>query len=230
MVLKLNTSICPIVEIGTYGTMLSPDYIFESESIDWEEAHADGRITEKELEYLCEASSRNFEFKRYLDAVAGYALHEIEDFLKDIRQFVKIGLANNDYETYSPREYNFYNDGMEYHVEVEQSEIDRLASELWPNREFMDWAYDTYRHRSGFISSMPFTRNEFSAAMGGKNIERALSMYLIWLLETEYIGTNGYDNPYQDSLIERFRGNNGINDFVNDVRFGEILDKIWEAA
>ena len=29
MVLKLNTDICPIVDIGTYGTFLSPDEVFD---------------------------------------------------------------------------------------------------------------------------------------------------------------------------------------------------------
>ena len=227
MILKLNTSICPIVCIGTYGTTLSPDFMFESEQREWEEALKEGRITKEELEQLSEAAWRGFNSKRYLDELGRYALHEIEGFLKDISEHVKAGLANNEYSTYSPREYNFSTDGMDYYVSVEQGELDRLANELWSDSDFMDWAYDAYRSRSGFISFMPCTRNEFNEAIKGKDVERAFSMYLMWLLEKEYLDEHGYENPYQHSLLDRFSGNHSEGEFVDDELYHAIKDKIW---
>ena len=226
MTLKLNTSICPIVCIGTYGTMLSPDSIFDGEEHDWEEAHNEGLITKEELDYLIEASWSNFDGEKYLNALGEYALHELEDFFKDNEHFIKAELASKDYATYSPREYNFSTDGMDYFVKVERPEMDRLARELRGNEEFLRWIKDTYGHRSGFISFMPFDKNDFFEALAGKDAERALSMYLMWLLKTEH-GHDCWDNPYQDNLVERFAMNNSLSEFVSDEKFNEILEKTW---
>ena len=229
MVLKLNTDICPIVKIGTYQTTLSPDFIFESEWDEWERAHKNGRVTDEELEQLKEAAWMGFDIKKYIDALGAHALHHIGEFLKDVSGFVKVKLASKDYSTYSPKEYNFRTDGMEYYIEVEQSEIDRLARELMENWEFIEWIYDTYKSRPGFMSFMPYWKDEFKEAIGGKDIESALSMYLMWLLRTEFLVGGDY-NPYQENFEEDFRSNHYEGEFIDDRTYDAITEKIWRHA
>ena len=230
MVLELNTDICPIVRVGTYQTTLSPDFIFESEWYEWDKAHEEGRITKEELEQLKEVAWMGFDFKKYLNTLGKYALDEIEEFLKDISGFVNVKLASKEYSTYSPKEYNYRTDGMKFYVEVEQSEIDWLYWLTTDNKEFLGWIYDTYKSRPGFISSMPCYKDEFVEAISGKDIERALSMYLMWLLEKEFLDEHGYGNPYQESLLEKFSGNHSEGEFINDSVYDAIIEKIWRSA
>ena len=230
MVLKLNTDLCPIVNVGTYCTTLSPDFIFESEKDRWEQACRDGRITEEELEQLKEAAWMGFDFKKYLDTIGQHAIEEIEEFFKDISEFVKVKLVNKDYATYSPKEYNFRTDGMDYSVEVEQSEINRLAKELLENREFTDWIFDTYKSHDGFISFMPYWRDEFKEAIDGKDVERAFSMYLMWLLKKEFLDSQDYYNPYQENLLEKICSNYSESEFIDDRTYDAITEKIWRSV
>ena len=176
MILKLNTSICPIVDIGTYHTALSPDHIFDSERYEWEEALKEGRITEEELGQLNEAACRGFNFKKYLDELGKHALDEIEDFFKGIEQYVKVALVRKGYSTYIPKEYNFSTDGMEYCIEVGQNEINRLAGELMGNTEFIRWIFDTYKSRSGFISFMPYNACKVVLLMAAISISSASAL------------------------------------------------------
>ena len=179
MILKLNTTICPIVCIGTYQTFLSPDYIYERDCCEYDHAFNKGLISEDELDYLHEASYKYFDFMNYLNTIGQYALNEISEFFDDINHFLKIKLANQSYEVYSPREYNFQTDGMDYFVEIDEREIDNLGTRLKGNNKFLTWIYDSYRTKSGFISFMPYTEEMFFDALAGKDIERALSMYLM---------------------------------------------------
>ena len=226
MKLELNTSICPIVDIGTYGTNLSPDNLVERDIYNGEEALKEGRITTEEFEYLCEALCENFDFKQYLNTLGRYALGYIEDFFKDVDDNVKIKLASHEYETYSPKYYNYTNDGMGFHVELERGEVDRLGGELVENKDFLDWIHKTYKHRSGFISAMPFTKTEFAEAIKGKDVERAIAMYVSWLLEKE---CGEWNNPYQERLEEDILCNFGGGEFVNgsDERFNSIIRKTY---
>ena len=226
MKVQLDTSMCPIVCIGTYGTYLSPDVLFESDRYTWDEAKDIGAITEEEYDYLHDTSSSKFNFKMFLDRLGEYALREIEGFFKDIEHIVKIKLADKVVRTYSPTYYNNATDGLEYNVEIVQSEINKIYNMIKDNYDFFEWIYETYRTRSGFISFMPYTKDDFIEALGGKDIERALSMYLMWIMHIECERKEG-STSYQYNLIESLMENNTEYEFIEDERYREIITKMW---
>jgi hypothetical protein len=138
---------------------------------------------------------------------------------------LQIRLANHEYTTYSPREYNFTTDGMDFHIEIEETELIELGKTLSNNDEFFAWIYDNYRTRSGFVSSMPYTKERFHEAINrGKDRERALSMYLMWVLETEFLNDFRDNNPYQSSLQEAVAANYTQSEFIDDERYHELSD------
>ena len=225
MILELNTSICPIVDVGMYCSRLSPDSMFDME--DYEVQKSDV-ISEEDKNYFFDNVSFSFDTKKYKELVARYAAAEIEDFFNDMRDIIKINLHGEAYID-SPTYYNYRTDWLIFDVEIDENEIQKIHDSVAGNKEFFTWA-DRYKSCSGFISFMPHKEDKYIRAISGNDLERALAMFITYMGEkncylTEHIG----ENSYQSYLEEKIFGNNSYDDFISDSKCLEILGRLRDS-
>ena len=220
MKLELSTNIMPVISVGMYGTLLDANSMYDHEE---QEIYLSDILTEEEKDYF---ASADFNIEKYKELVAKRAVEAIEEFFDDIKGTIKVKLISNE-KIRSPREYNFYTDEMDFTVEIEQEEIDKIFRATVNNKEFFEWA-KRYKSYDGFISYMPHTWNDYMKAIGGHDLERAVAMYLTYVAYMRE--KDGYIGNYYESMIENIGCNSGLLDFYDDERACEIAWKAWNAA
>jgi len=221
MKLTLNTNICPIISVGMYATTLSPDSMFT----DWKSKYINS-LSEAEIEYVDKASNDFFNLGKYKEVISSYAMEAIGDFFHDISGIVDIKLCK-ECEIYSPKHYNYDTDELSFDIEIEDSEISIITNAADADENFFIWAKSRYKPYDGFISFMPYSRTEFAKAIKGKDIERAVAMYLVYILDRDFIKHGDcveYPNEYQYKMEERFALNHEIGEFIDDTKFHEIIE------
>jgi hypothetical protein len=225
MILELNTSICPILDVGMYHSNLSPESMFNR--ID-EEIQSSDIISEEEKEYFFEEVSFLFDTKKYKELVARYAAAEIEDFFNDMRDTIKISLRGDAYIN-SPNYYNYRTDWLIFEVEIDESEIQRIRDTVQNDKDFFTWA-DRYKSYSGFSSFMPHTKDEYLRAIAGSDLERAVAMFITYMGEKNcHLTERVSENSYQSFLEEKISGNYSYDDFISDPKCLGILEKLRAA-
>ena len=217
MKLRLNTSICPIVDVGMYGSFLDPQHIFE---FDEYEIYRCDTLTEEEKEYCSNSIYMNFDTAAYKQTVAIYATEVIEDLFNDIRGTIEISLCEGA-SIYSPKFYNFDTDQLEFDVEISSSEIIKIIVRLGDEQfseKFFGWARENYKSHSGFYSFMPCEPDGYTVAIEGQDLERALSMYLSYLLRDCIDESQCY-------IADKIVGNCSLCEFVDDKKFAELYER-----
>ena len=224
MKLTLNTNLLPIVDVGMYESFLSPSHVFG----DWLSAPGVFEaMTHEEIEYCETISSECFNTQAYKKLVAKYALEVVVDFFKNINDVVKVTL-HSDAQIHSPKYYNFNTDVLDFEIEIEEYEIQKIKDTVKGNQIFIKWLKETYKSYPGFICFMPRTEETFKKDIEGKDIDRALAAYFTFLLRI-YLGCSGkeeFGNEYK--LYERISSDHAIGEFVEDERFHEIMNRVHE--
>jgi hypothetical protein len=111
------------------------------------------------------------------------------------------------------------------YVEIAESEIQKIHDAVIDDVDFFTWA-EQYKSCSGFISSMPHTREEYLRAIGGKDLDRAVAMYITYIGEKNCLIPGNDGSNYQASLEEKISVNSSYNDFIGDAKCLEILEKL----
>ena len=226
MILELSTDLCPIVDVGLYHSRLSPENLFG-----WveDEVQRSDVLTEEEKDYFFDQVSFGFDSNKYKEVIAKYAAAEIEDFFNDIRDMLKVSRCG-EVSINSPSYYNYRTDWLFFDVEIDESEIQWIYDMVVDDADFFKWA-DRYKSYPGFISSMPHTKNEYLRAITGKDLERAVAMYITYIGEKNGLLTeNNRTNSYQEYLEEKISANNSYEDFIEDNRCLDILEKLRMAG
>ena len=152
MILKMNTGILPLVNPGLYGTYLGGYY----EDVPIEEQN---------------------DFKELLCDKGKDIMNEI---LKEVILTVTLGQMEVDNVTfYSPQFYNFKNDEFDFDLKV-PDDITKKIIDIVDN-DFFKWIKETYCSRSGFVSYMPYEKEKYIEAIKGKDLERSIAMFIIYL-------------------------------------------------
>jgi len=223
MKLELNTDICPIININTYGGTFSVSD--RSEGLDYEVDESKG-LSNEEKEYYSDHCT-DFDFDRYMNDLARMGIKYIWSFFDDIKHIVKVKLNEDYIKVYSPRYYNFETDYMYFEIDIEESEIEKIKNNVLEiSDEFFTWA-EKYKSRDGFISYMPHYKDEWIKAIDGKDIERAIAMYFTYILESnEDMWVDDWMTIYQENFVEYVFGNSSIEEYMEDERCLQILDKV----
>ena len=90
MRLKLNTGICPVVNVGMYESILDPRYLFDCCDSEIEAAKT---LTDEEKTYYFDTLSNKFDSKKYKEVVARYASDILKSIFSDIADRVKVELC-----------------------------------------------------------------------------------------------------------------------------------------
>lgn len=98
-----------------------------------------------------------------------------EDFLKDYDEAAKEAIENLldetefagtklfDVKREQPREYNFRDDWLVFKMNVRDDIVEWIKLNV--NDSFFEWAYDNYHSYDGFISYMPYQREDYFEAL-----------------------------------------------------------------
>ena len=177
MKLHMNTSILPLIQPGLYGTCLGDTY--------------------EELEEYY-----NEDFKQ---ALCKYGLDRMQEILNENSIKNEIGLCQIENVTFSsPRFYNYENDWFDFDLILEDEVpkqilycVENIYKEI-----FFDWIQEKYCSRSGFISFFPYTKEKYIEAIKGKDVERAVAMYIMFLINISDIDLEQYQFDFEDDVQE----------------------------
>ena len=225
MKVELNTCLLPIIDVGMYESILSPDTVFG----DWLSTPGLMDVmTKDEIDYCKEAPNQYFNIDAYKKLVATYAMEFISAFFKDIRDVVKVTVGSNAYID-SPPYYNYRSDMLCFEIVISKAKIAKIKRAARTTPGFHTWLRETYKSRPGYICAMPSTIECFIKGIAGHDIDRALAAYFTFLLRTKvgYAGNEEFGNEYK--LYEQISSNHAIDEFISDERFQAIMFKAYEA-
>ena len=179
--LKLTTNLFPIVNVGMYDSLLSPENLINDYEID----------EDKDNEYIKfdsnEYWSNLFDISKFRAEILTLATDYIKDEIKPILTGLKLGIS--DIETVSinsPRFYNFECDELYFDLIVENQfnnniidKINNLSTDELIR--FNTYLKDNYSSYDGFVS---FTSNNSLDVINNvKNYdERDISAFLNWYI------------------------------------------------
>ena len=221
MRVALNTSLLPIVNVGMYESLLSPSNIFD----DWlPSSGITASMTEDDIDYCENAVWHHFNSDAYKKLVAEYAMAFVVDFFQKIKDLVSVTLCEGA-QIHSPKEYNLRSDTLDFEIEIDENEIQKIKITTMDNQDFFTWLKNTYRSYSGFICFMPNNKESFTEDIGGSDMERGLAAYFTFLLRN-YLGCSGEEEFGAEYLLyEKISSNHGIEEFIEDKQFHEIIEK-----
>jgi hypothetical protein len=214
------------VDVGLYHSSLSSENLFG-----WveDEVQCSDVLSEAEKDYFFDNVCIGFDTEKYKKIIAEYAAAEIEDFFNDISDIVKIRRCG-DTSINSPAYYNYRTDWLFFDAEIDEDEIQWIHDMVLSDADFFTWA-DRYKSCSGFTSSMPHTKSEYLRAINGKDIDRAVAMFLTYIGEKNgFLTDRNRINNYQANLEEKISVNNSYDDFITDAKCLEILERVRLAA
>jgi len=146
MKIQLNTNLVPMFS-GTYESM-------------WEvvEYNEDGT----------EEVNVDYEHKDLMRSIAE-AYRERTDYIKSELNCPFIKKLQFDGTFYSPREYNFKTDELDFTITVDYKEMLLAVKELKDDKAFSDFLHDHYATRDGFWSYTPDNYRDILLALSDKN-------------------------------------------------------------
>jgi len=225
MKIKLNTNLCPIINVAMYNSCLSLDSRLAG--TDYNMKHSEN-TTQEERDYYC--ANDGCDIDRYKKDIADIAIEHIKAFFDDIRHIIDVKVGN-DMSIWSPRWYNFANDELDFEIEIEQPVVDKIIADVQDNDKFFQWARDEYHSYDGFISFMPYWCDEYMDAiknMNSQDFDRALSMYFMWLLTrvVNMMDAEEYCTVYQYFFEVEVFERTFAEDYLEDERVHAILAKV----
>jgi hypothetical protein len=185
MKIELNTSMIPLFS-GTYGTFWD-DFLDENQ---------DNQGLHPRAEY---------EHKDLMESIASeYHNHETEivrdmniDWIKSIKFMGS---------WYSPREYNFKTDSLDFELEIDQPAMMQALAKLADNQEFKKYLTDNFSSRDGFWSFTPNNYEDLKEAIvsEGDRYDQAVSALITYLAE----GLDGdFYQTIEGMIYEHFTSN-----------------------
>ena len=153
--IKMNTEILPLVNPGLYGTLLGSFY---------EDVPIENINDFKEL--LCDRGKE----------IMNEILQDEEIIVKTLGE-----MEVSNVTFYSPQFYNFKNDEFDFDLKVPKNIANKIIDIV--DDDFFKWIKETYCSHSGFISFMPYEKEKYMKAIYGNDIERAVAMYIMYLIK-----------------------------------------------
>ena len=179
----MNTDILPLIEIGLYGTNLGDRYY----NVD---------------------SEYNEDFK---NAIVEYGKDKIEEILNNEDSIKKeIGHCEIENASFrSPQWYNYENDSLDFDLIIDNvvpKQILFNVENIYKDM-FFDWIERSYCSYSGFISFFPYEKEKYIESIKGKDLERAVAMYIMFLIHIGKIDLEDYQYDFEDDIQEEVNKN-----------------------
>lgn len=221
--IKLNTGVCPLLDVGMYNSIIAPSETYEN---DCNELEMNG------YRDLVELFWNNFDFNKYVDTVVMPACEEVKSEMLDGLKNLGLGIESIKLIGIdSPRYYNYRSDQLDFDIEVGDDFQARLVHKLKSLDQEVFNAYLSYEFssRSGFISFVANNTREFyeeiEADIESPEVGVAIS-YLFDRPDTHDDLNKSGNEDLQESFHEAIFQYNSMLDVVSDT---SISDKLSEA-
>lgn len=182
---ELNSGILPIVDIGMYESILSPN-IWDDDAL--ENLHGEYGDAGHDLACL-----GDFDTEEYEKKVVSAAMGVIEDYAMLILEQYGVAAIKNG-RVWSPKYYNFETDNLDFTVYLTDDFMDKFHENMKrfrTNPFLQKYIEDHWWSRSGFSSFMPQSMDEIEDF--DSDPVRCLACYLTFALLTE-----GYYSNFED--------------------------------
>ena len=192
----INTNLFPIIHVGMYVTILSPENMFDGYAIeeDIENGHFDMSVDE---------FWDRFDNEKYTKEIQHYA----DNFLSGEQEAEGITIKIEVGELYSPRSYNFATDQVELTVDYDKGIILLFAQN---NKEaFNMFLYDNYSSYDGFASSTANNYSEWLEDFKNDNVQ-SIGAVLTFIFREEF-------EDYQEGFIQTCVENMYYSEFIKEL-------------
>lgn len=204
--LELCGSLCPLVDVGMYDSLISPDY--------WEDCAYENLIEdygEAARYFVCFG---DFDWDGYKKVVQNHAADIIEEFAMPI--LTNYGIAAiKVVGIYSPREYNFTTDELNFDVYLSEDFEEKFAENMKRFRKspsLQKYIEEHWWSCSGFHSFMPQSMDEIASF---EDEERCLACYMTFALLSEEYWDIFYKKRTDWELYERLNTDECCTDFTH---------------
>ena len=203
---ELTSELCPLVDVGTYDTILSPSNWDDDALYNLEEDHSKAAKTFACLDGFDWEGYKGMLTRVSQDIIDTYAMPILRKYGVEAIKAVKV---------WSPMEYNFQNDQLYFDVYVADNfrEIfDVCMKEFAEDEKLNDYIRKHYRSCSGFISFMPQSMREIAEF---DDEVRCLACYLTFALLVEDYWSWFTDHDSQCEVYELISCNECPTDFCH---------------
>lgn len=183
MNVKMNTGLIPGFFDGTYYTRWEP------------EEYDENGMDEQQLEYTGSELMRSIAtaYRRDQPQI-------LRDFKFEAPFVTDVQFPGT---SYSPREYNFESDVIDFILTINRAELRKSVRALKDSEHFSKHLHEHYSSRDGFISFIPNNWGDLAESLANKessDFEQSLGALLAYLLRDEL-------ESIQESVYEYWRGN-----------------------
>lgn len=183
IIANLNTSMVRGIFNGTYESM-------------WEVSEIDDDGNELEVDY---------DFNEFMKAIAEVYKFEAPDIILSEWELPFVKSIEFTGGFYSPREYNFSTDSLDFKIELDKKGFMAELKKLENDSKFKEFLIDNYRSRDGFISFTPDNYSEIleSITEEKSDFEQSISAVLNYLIPE----SESYYESLEGQIYEIWRGN-----------------------
>ncbi len=164
MLVKLNTNLVRLFS-GTYET-------------EWEVSETNDEGDELEIDY---------KFKDLLKSIASVYQAESK-YILDTLDVSFISKLRFNGVFYSPREYNFSTDELDFIIDINAVKLQRTLDSLKDSKEFKDFLHDRYSTRDGFWSYTPDNYKDLAKEIKehGEEFEQSIGALITFLARDRF--------------------------------------------
>jgi len=198
----MNTDVIPVVDFGTYGGPLSYalEDVFVADYLEVDNLDPENEDEAGALELINEGYDGTQEF---FDQVLGLAPLYIQDAFDQYGIPAKVESGSCEWN--HPREYNYYDDTIEFNMTIDADWVASKFAELSNEPKFADFLNDSFSSRSGFISFMPNKVEDYNGLLDPNSSD-------YWKVVSAIVKFMVYDDPsirndVTEDMIENLRGN-----------------------
>lgn len=198
----MNTDVIPVVDFGTYGGPLSYalEDVFVADYLEVDNLDPENEDEAGALELINEGYDGTQEF---FDQVLGLAPLYIQDAFDQYGIPAKVESGSCEWK--HPREYNYYDDTIEFNMTIDADWVASKFAELSNEPKFADFLNDSFSSRSGFISFMPNKVEDYNGLLDPNSSD-------YWKVVSAIVKFMVYDDPsirndVTEDMIEYLRGN-----------------------
>lgn len=198
----MNTDVIPVVDFGTYGGPLSYalEDVFVADYLEVDNLDPENEDEAGALELINEGYDGTQDF---FNQVLGLAPLYIQDAFDQYGIPAKVVLGTCEWN--HPREYNYYDDTIEFNMTIDTDWVASKFAELSNEPKFADFLNDSFSSRSGFISYMPNEIEGYNDLLDPNSSD-------YWKVVSAIVKFMVYDDPsirddVTEDMIECLRGN-----------------------
>lgn len=192
----INTNLFPIIHVGMYDTILSPENMFDDYQINEDFENGD-------FDMSAEDYWEKFDFKKFSNEIQ----HQADNFLSGKHEAEGITIKIEVGELYSPKFYNFATDQVELTVDYDKGAILLFAQN---NKEdFNMFLKENYSSYDGFSSSTANNYSEWMEDFINDNVQ-SIGAVFTFIFREEF-------EDYHEGFIQNCMENMYYSEFINEL-------------